>query len=150
MRAEFRHEIVLDLPVEEALPLFTPRGEERWVPGWRPRYILPATGETCEEMLFTTDMDGETTFWTCLKWQPADGHARYLRITPGSRISIVDVTCQAEGPSRSLVSVSYEHFALTDGGKAYIAAISPASFEQAIDGWVDLITARRPARQHGH
>lgn len=150
MRAEFRHEIALDLPAEEALPLFTPRGEERWVPGWQPHYIAPASGETCEEMLFTTDMPGEITYWTCLKWQPAAGHARYLRITPGSRISIVDVTCRADGPFRSLVSVSYEHFALTQHGKAYIEAISPASFEQAINGWVDLIEARRPAQHEGH
>lgn len=141
MRAEFQHEIGVDLPVGEALPLFTPKGEELWVPGWQPRYISPATGETREEMVFTTEDDGQTIFWTCLKWQPAAGHARYLRIVPGSRISFVDVLCRADGPSRTRVCVSYEHFALTEQGKQYLETISPASYAESIDGWTELIAA---------
>src|SRR5436305_397346 len=35
--------LTVDLPPAEAYELFTPRGEERWVPGWRPRF--PAAGD---------------------------------------------------------------------------------------------------------
>ena len=147
MRAEFNHEIQIDLPVEEALPLFTPKGEELWVPGWRPRYISPPSGETREEMLFVTEAEGETTVWTCLRWQPAQGHARYLRVTPGSRISFVDVSCRAHGPSRTVARVSYEHFALTAEGQAFIGKLSPASFTEMIDGWAGLIADHMRTRR---
>mgnify|MGYP002142650008 CR=1 FL=1 len=47
MSAEFSHEITLALPVEEAFPLFTPKGEERWVPGWRGGCGSRAGGPAC-------------------------------------------------------------------------------------------------------
>ena len=67
MEAEFAHEIAVDLPVDQAFPLFTPKGEEAWVPGWRPEYLSPPSGETVEEMLFRNGIGEETTIWTCLK-----------------------------------------------------------------------------------
>ena len=85
MRAEFSHGILVDLPAEEAFPLFTPKGEEKWIPGWRPTYIAPESGETCRDMIFTTVSGDDATLWTCLEWQPWRLHVRYLRATPGSR-----------------------------------------------------------------
>ncbi len=66
MQKHYVHEITVDRPAAAAFPLFTPKGEEAWVPGWKPEYIRPETGETCEEMLFTTGEGEEKTFWTCL------------------------------------------------------------------------------------
>ena len=91
MQRDYSHEIVVDRPVSEAFRLFTPKGEETWVPGWKPTYVRPDTDETCEEMVFTTGEGEEATFWTCLKWQPESWHVRYLRLTPASRVSFVDV-----------------------------------------------------------
>ena len=84
MHGEAAHEIALDLPLAEAMPLFTPKGEEAWLTVWEPRCIAPATGDTCEEMLFVTEHGGETTFWTCLKWRP-DPDARPRRL-PAARL----------------------------------------------------------------
>ena len=52
MRKRYRKDIVVDRPVEEAFPLFTPKGEEDWVPGWKPDYFAPESGETRKDMLF--------------------------------------------------------------------------------------------------
>lgn len=139
MFRERAHEITLDLPLDQAMPLFTPKGEEAWVPGWEPRYIAPATGETCEEMLFVTEHGGETTFWTCLKWQPDSGHVRYLRLTPGSRVAFVDVRCRADGPGRTRVRVAYQLHALSSAGEAYLADMTENAFVEMIDGWARLI-----------
>ncbi len=141
MQRSYAHEILVDRPVAEAFPLFTPKGEEAWVPGWRPSYIEPATGETVEGMVFTTQADGETTYWTCLAWQPEDARARYLRLTPGARVAFVDVACRADGPHRTRVRVAYRIVALSDAGRAYLDGFSDNDFAASIDQWADLIRA---------
>src|SRR5688500_10788176 len=105
MQSEFSHEIAIGLPVVEAFPLFTPKGEEAWVPDWRPQYLSPLSGETAEEMLFRTGSGADTTIWTCLKWEPEVSHVRYLRVTPASRVAVVDVRCRAEGAARTVARV---------------------------------------------
>ena len=116
MYKEYSHEIVVDRPASEAFPLFTPKGEEAWVPGWKPTHVRPASGETCEEMIFTTGEGDEQTFWTCLSWRLDRCHVRYLRLTPASRMAFVDVQCRPEGPERTRVSVGYQIQALMDQG----------------------------------
>jgi hypothetical protein len=139
MRKDYSHEIVVDRPISEAFALFTPKGEEAWVPGWEPVYFSPATGETCEEMIFTTGDGEEMTFWTCLKWQPEHWHVRYLRLTPASRVSFVDVQCEPKGDDRTRVRVVYQTKALTPSGRSYISDLSQSAFAQTIDEWSGLI-----------
>ena len=139
MRKDYVHELTLERPVAEAFPLFTPKGEEAWVPGWKPAYIRPDTGETCEEMIFTTGAGEEETYWTCLKWRPEIWHVRYLRLTPASRVSFIDVRCEPKGEARTRVRVGYEMQALTPAGRSYISGLSDAGFAEMIDEWSDLI-----------
>lgn len=141
MRKDYSHEITVGLPLAEAFPLFTPKGEEDWVPDWVPTYLRPETGETCEEMIFTTGEGDEKTFWTCLKWRPEEGHVRYFRLTPASRVAIVDVRCMPVGDAATRVTVGYEMQALTDAGRDYIAATSDGDFASMIDQWPELISA---------
>lgn len=141
MQRDYVHEITVDRPIAEALPLFTPKGEEAWVPGWRPTYLAPATGETCEEMVFTTGAGDEASVWTCLAWQPEQGHARYLRLTPASRVAFVDVRCRADGADRTRVRVAYRIVALTDHGRTYLEGSSAEAFARSIDTWAELIAA---------
>jgi len=139
MYVEFSHEIAVDRPLSQALPLFTPKGEESWVPGWKPEYISPETGETCKEMLFVTSHGDETTFWTCLDWRPDYGHVRYLRLTPESRVGFVDVQCRAEGPAKTRVRVVYQLHGLSDSGRAHLNEMTQTTFVAMIDQWEQLI-----------
>ena len=141
MRKTYAHEIVVDRPASEAFPLFTPKGEEAWVPGWAPTYIRPESGETCEEMIFTTGEGEEKTFWTCLSWQPEQWHVRYLRLTPASRVAFVDVRCMPDGPERTRVRVAYDVQALSDHGRAYLHDLTESAFANSIDEGSDLIRA---------
>ena len=139
MKKDYSHEIIVDLPVSRAFPMFTPKGEEAWVPGWKPTYVWPETGETCEEMIFTTGEGDEKTFWVCLKWQPDKWHVRYHRLTPKSRVAFVDVQCRPDGQDRTRVRVAYELQALSDHGRSYLEEMSESGFARMIDGWSDLI-----------
>ena len=141
MFKDLSHEIVIERPIADAFPLFTPKGEEAWIADWRPTYIRPLSGETCAEMIFTTGDGDELTFWTCLVWQPAQYHVRYLRLTPASRVAFVDVRCVPGGPSRTQVRVGYQIQALTAHGEAYLKEFTQSAFASSIDEWNDLIQA---------
>ena len=143
MQTEFHHEIRIPFAIGGAFPLFTRKEEELWVPGWKPDYISPTSGETCEEMIFATDNGNESTLWTCLQWRPDQHHVRYLGITPGSRAAFVGVRCLRDGPVRTLVRVSYAHVALSEGGQAVIGSMSRDSFSAMIDEWAALIDRYR-------
>ncbi|MCB9948592.1 MAG: SRPBCC family protein [Rhodospirillaceae bacterium] len=141
MDKDYRHAIVVERPVDQAFALFTPKGEEAWVPGWRPTYVRPASGETCRDMVFMTGEGAETTIWTCLCWQPEQWHVRYLRVTPNSRVAFVTVRCHPEGPARTRVAVTYEMVALSDDGRSFLAGLSEDEFARSIDAWSDMIAA---------
>ncbi len=135
---EFTHQIKLTGNIEQIFPLFTPSGEEAWVPGWAPTYLNGKV--TREEMLFTTGDGMDKTFWTCLKWRPEIHHARYLRITPTSRIAIVDVVCHAQSLGQVVVQVTYTYTPLTPIATAELALITQQQFAASIEEWAVLIT----------
>lgn len=150
MRYDFKQEIRVALPVDEAFLLFTPRGEEAWVPGWSPDYILPVTGETCMDMVFRTGSGEETTIWTCLEWQPERHHVRYLRTTPAQRVAFVEVNCHAEG-NETKAAISYGYVPLSAKGEEMTAAMTQETFAASIDEWSVLIAnylkhERKPER----
>lgn len=138
MRRDFTHEICVALPIEEAFFLFTPKGEEAWVPGWSPDYVFPETGETTKDMIFRTGRGEEATIWTCLDWHPDRHHVRYLRVTPALRIAFVEVTCRAEGDNTKAI-VSYSYVPLTAKGQETVAAMTQQAFAANIDEWSALI-----------
>jgi hypothetical protein len=144
MRIERRHRIELALPIAAAFPLFTPKGEIAWAPGWAPEWLHPADGETCEGMVFRTFHDDETTLWGCVVWRPEIHHVRYARVTPASRFAFVDIRCRALGPERTEVEVGYDQTALAAAGEATLAALDPATFAATIDGWRREIDAVFP------
>jgi hypothetical protein len=55
-------EIMVALPPEQAVALFTPEGERRWADGWDPHYPEP---HRCEGpgAVFTTGHGGHQTTW---------------------------------------------------------------------------------------
>lgn len=135
MRKSFETTIRVPLPCLEAIELFTPKGEEAWVPGWKPRYHEPATGETVPGMVFETGEGVERTIWTCLDWNPAQGSAHYLRVVPGQRVSRVRVRCSEAGMEQSDVTVCYEHTTLSPSGEAWLSGLRQPAFEAEISQW---------------
>ena len=82
-----------------------------------------------------------STWWTCLAWEPARLHVRYLRLTPASRVAFVDVRCKAEGTGRTRVRVAYEMQALTEHGRSHLDGLTREGFARSIDEWSGLIAA---------
>lgn len=144
-RRRYRHDFILDRPVAAAFPLFTPKGEEAWVPGWNPVYFAPKSGETEQDMVFATGEGAEKTWWTCLDWRPEEHRVRYLRLTPDSRCAFVTVACEAHGTASTAVSVDYDIQSLGPAGDAYIATMTDEAFAETIGAWPEMIARNATA-----
>jgi len=119
-----------------AFPLFTPRGEIRWVPGWEPRFLHPPTGELELDQVFATEAGGESTLWTVVGLDREGCAVDYLRVTPGSRLARVSVRVAGEGGG-SRVHVRYLCTALNDEGAAALAEFE-RGFEAMLADWERL------------
>ena len=132
----FTHEFELPFSPSEAMVLFTPKGQEIWVPGWNPRYIDPPRGETRTGMVFSTHDD--TVWWTCILWDP-EGEARFLRLSPGVMFARVSMTCTPRGDEASRISISYDWRAIDETGQAQIKTMTQERFSHEIEKWRGLI-----------
>jgi len=138
-RAVRSHAFDLPMPCAQAFPLFTPEGERTWAPGWDPKYVYPADGAVQKGMVFVTDADAEETLWLVLRHEPHVGAVEYARITPGNRMAIVRVRCEAIGSGATRVTVSYEYTGLSEAGNAYVQSMDEASYRAFIDSWGEAI-----------
>lgn len=139
MKRLFETRIRVPLPPRQALPLFTPKGEEDWVPGWQPRYHEPKSGQTQTGMVFETGEGDGRTLWTCLEWDTAALRASYLRVVPGNRVSRVYISCKEDAARQSEVTVRYEHIAISAQGETWLSELTQEKFEVEIDEWQGYI-----------
>ena len=88
----------------QVYPLFTPKGEERWVPGWKPTYIYPESGDVCLNSVFTTEKDGVETLWVTVLYNPRDYQTAFINIVPDVVVRRVDVQCEVMPNNRTAVT----------------------------------------------
>jgi len=129
-------------PPADAFDLFTPRGEERWVPGWQPRFPVPTTDDSAPGTVFETDVHGRFTTWVVVDRTPGR-RIRYARVAPGDTAGTVTVDLTDAG-GQCDVTVTYELTALT------ASAIEPlrgfaARYDDMLRDWADAIAASLPA-----
>lgn len=141
-RAHQTHTIEIALPVECCFPLFTPQGETQWVSDWAPDYIYPPSGKTEQGMVFITGHGGETTLWTLVDYQLETHYARYSRVTPGSRSTLVEVQCEEVRQGLTKVTVSYTLTGLSEAGNQAIAEFCDDAYREMIEEWRTLIEQR--------
>jgi hypothetical protein len=134
---------MVNAAVDQAFMFFTPAGEELWVEGWKPAYVYPRDGRTECGMVFTTGQGDELTIWTLADFDRKSHRSRYLRCTPASRTTIVEVRCVALDGARTEVSVSYELTALNAAGEQVLEDFEGERFAAMIDDWARKIAARR-------
>jgi hypothetical protein len=124
--------ITVPLPAEEALPLFTARGERSWVQGWDPQFPAGESSEEDEGTVFITIADGRPTYWVVAA--RATRSVRYARTTPGFFAGTVEVRERRSDARSTLVDVTYDLSALTPEGAAELDDFA-AGYEQEIGAW---------------
>jgi hypothetical protein len=130
--------INVPLPADEAMPLFTARGERRWVEGWDPEFPAGEPSEEGEGTVFVTTADGRSTYWVVAARDP--DWIRYTRTTPGFVAGTVEVRrCRSDTRSTQ-VDVTYDLSALTPEGAAELDVFA-ARYQQDIGAWEVAIAA---------
>ena len=125
-------------PPAEAFGYFTPRGEERWVPEWRPRFPAPTGDDTAPGTVFETDAHGRTTTWVVVERTPGR-RIRYARVVPGDTAGTVTVELADDG-GHSDVTVTYELTALSASAIERLRGFA-ARYPEMLKGWADAIAA---------
>ena len=130
--------IQVDLPPGEAFRLFTPRGEEDWVHGWHPRFLVPVTDDTEPGTVFETHAHGHYATWLVTNREPGK-RISYARVIPGEQAGTVTVTLGAAGASTE-VAVVYDLTALTGTASVRLCEFAD-SYPAYLQSWQDAIAA---------
>ncbi|MFI9848406.1 hypothetical protein ACIHFD_66155 [Nonomuraea sp. NPDC051941] len=129
--------LAVALPPEAAFTLFTPRGEELWVAGWRPRFQMRTSDDSAPGTVFETGAHDELTIWVVAA-RELGRRVSYARVTPGSRAGTVTVEVDADGQGGSTVRVTYELTALTSEGQGHLREFAE-SYRDFLRSWeVDI------------
>lgn len=131
--------IQVGLPTDEAFRLFTPRGEQDWVTGWKPRFPAPAPDDTQPGTVFETNAHGQTTIWLVLDRQWGK-RISYARVTPGDQAGTVTIVVSPTG-RHSEVEVTYELTALTGAASSRLREFAD-NYPAYLRSWQDAISAR--------
>jgi hypothetical protein len=137
------------LPPDQALELFTARGESLWVPGWSPTYIEPTSGEPVAGGIWLTDdrnADGSSTqvIWRVQRFDRVALCAEYLRVVPGDRVVVVRIECAPwlkGGAVHTRATVSYTVTPISPVGERWLAAFDDAAYSKMMDEWTRLLAA---------
>ncbi len=129
--------LAVPLPPEQAFRLFTARGEEDWVEGWRPRFPVETPDDTAPGTVFETDAHGQVTTWLVLDSDPGR-RISYARVTPGVRAGTVTVELADGASGHSQVRVTYALTALTDAARAELGSFADG-YQDFLRSWQDTI-----------
>ena len=133
------------LPPDEAFRLFTPRGEQDWVPGWHPRFPAPAADDTEPGTVFETSAHGQPTIWLVTDRQPGK-RISYARVAPGDHAGTVTVTISPDGGhgarQHSAVEVTYQLTSLSDSADRALGEFADG-YAAYLRSWEDAITTWR-------
>lgn len=124
----------LEASPARAFDLFTPRGEQRWVDGWAPRFVHPTDGRLEVDQVFVTSVGGEETIWSVVRHDAEAHEVEYLRVVPGARVARVSVGLSATDAGGSAVTVRYLCTALSDDAHDELAAFE-AGFDAMLAEW---------------
>jgi hypothetical protein len=143
----FRDTVTITVPgpPDEAMSLFTARGERAWAEGWDPQFPAGEPTEEDEGTVFVTAAHGRATHWV-VAIRDAD-RVRYARTTPGLTAGIVEVRRRGRDARATQVDVTYDLTALTAEGAAELDSFA-AHYRDEIGAWEPAIETaldqRRP------
>jgi hypothetical protein len=130
--------LTVGLPPDQAFRLFTPRGEQDWVPGWLPRFPATADDDSVPGTVFETTAHDQTTTWVVAD-RTWGRHIRYVRVVPQISAGTVTVTLDDAG-DRTEVTVAYELTALTPAGGERVREFADG-YPAFLQTWQDAIAA---------
>jgi len=121
--------------IERVFPLFSPRGEESWVPGWSWEPIHPHGGDWVQGQIFRTQEERGEAIWVVTRLEPGEHRVEYHRVEPGRYVARIAVRCAVAPGSRVSVATEYHFTGLSDAGNADIAQMSDEAYAAKMERW---------------
>jgi len=119
--------------------LFDPIGEKKWAETWNPTLVFPDSAVRQGSVFTTKDHEGTETIWTITKLDKKNRKIVYAAVTPGFKVSIIDINCQPDGTNRTKARVTYTITALSEKGKEYVTSMSMQHYHAWMTGWEKAI-----------
>ena len=138
IRAICEGEFTLPVPLEAAMPLFTPEGERRWAGAhWDPVYAIPPAtpgDDAAPGTVFTTESTGGVGTWIVLERR--DDGIGYARVVPGRIAGTIDVrfSQEAEPGGATRITVRYDVTSLGPEGARFVEELE-AGYAEFLAEW---------------
>ena len=131
--------LIVNLPVDDAFPLFSPEGERLWIREWDPEPLYPRGVEWAQGQIFRTQEERGVGVWVVSALDRAMHTVEYYRVESNRYVARVRVRCHAQGTSRTRADVSYLFVGLTAQGNADIGEMTVDAYEEKMQRWERLI-----------
>jgi hypothetical protein len=133
--------IVLKSKIENVFPLFGPFEERKWVEGWNPALIYPATETVEEGTTFKTEVHGhdETqSLWIVSKYEPEKHLIQYL-VSTENRYWAITVKCIQSAENKTTAEITYTFTGLNDLGNKINEHLLEKMYSNNLKDWEDAI-----------
>jgi Polyketide cyclase / dehydrase and lipid transport len=152
-RVSHVYEQHLQAPPDRVLPLLTPLGERAWASGWEPDIRWEPPGGGAGTLFVTRHPGRPDTVWFLDAWEPAAGHVGYIRVTPGSDVTEIDIRLRPDGKDRTIATVRYTWTTLGEPGVALVRGKTKESYLHFMREWEQelnhyLVTGKKLPEGH--
>lgn len=123
-------------PPGEVFPLLCPVREADWLDGWEYRLVHSRSGYAEEGCVFTSTHPGEAeTIWLITQHDAENYNVQFARITPGSRVTKVDIALRDNGDDTTSVTITYSVTSLSEEGNRFVDEYTQESFSRGMQWW---------------
>jgi hypothetical protein len=125
---------------DKIFPLICPVREAEWLEDWDCKMVYSKTGYAEEGAVFTTPYDGEDdTIWIITIRDPIKYKVEFVRVTPSSRVSILNVNIREKDIKSSYVDITYTYTSITCEGNKFIDEYTEEVFLKMVKHWENSV-----------
>lgn len=136
--------ITLHGTIDDVLPLFGAREEQKWEPGWKPEFIYPKDKPDEKNSVFKTEHkaggvhQGVVSYWVMTEFSRELNKVSYA-IFSGHDITTISIQCDTVSDSTTEAVVEYVMTSLDVHGDRLIESKSEKIFSQSLADWESAI-----------
>jgi hypothetical protein len=139
-----RATITLNGNINDVLPLFGAREEQKWEPRWKPEFIYPQDKKDEKHNVFKTEHSSGDNHQSVVSYWVMTEFSKELRkvsyaVFSGHHITTISIQCDATSDSTTSAVVEYVMTGLDDHGNELIELKAERIFSHNLADWEDAI-----------
>lgn len=124
---------------DTVFPLLCPVREMDWLAGWRPHWVLSASGVAERHCVFQTPgddgPDAPAAVWVVTRHDPRALQVEMVKVAPGHTVTCLEVSLAPRGSDGTWAEVNYEFTAIGPAGDRFLDACTPAWYREFMQRW---------------